>query len=230
MSDTGYPNFGYVGPDGAAIGLFKGGIVLDADEGYLPGHGSSPTIPYRAASRISWTVDGTLSGALVAQQIAAETLGGREHHLVVCGTDAAADNARVSLFAAGTTPSIGAVAEQGGVERAVTLISGTDRSSFVRFTGAPGSGRVERLNMGVAATGSFGGAGNITGTIAHGMATTPSVALLTAGDIATFAGGANVPVEMSVIGLSATTITWRARISNGSLSNNSTPIYWLAIG
>jgi hypothetical protein len=85
-----------------------------------------------------------------------------------------------------------------------------------------------KVAFGVTATGVFGGNSTKVGSFGHGMGATPSVVLFTAGPIDTYAS-TTVPVGVAVVGASSTNITFMARVSDGNLTNNSTPLYWLAI-
>lgn len=86
-----------------------------------------------------------------------------------------------------------------------------------------------KIGFGSVATAGFGGATTFAGTIAHGLGVTPVVVILTAGDIATFAGS-NSAVAASAAALNSSTFSYRLSTANNSGTNLGTNVYWLAIG
>jgi hypothetical protein len=86
-----------------------------------------------------------------------------------------------------------------------------------------------KVAFGSLATAGWGGGTTFTGGVTHALGVTPAVVLLTAGDIATFAGS-NSAVAASAASLTSTTFAFRLSTANNSGTNLGTNLYWLAIG
>lgn len=87
-----------------------------------------------------------------------------------------------------------------------------------------------KVIYGLTATGGFGGSASLEGSVSFGttFGSNPVVLLIT-GIIATFAAETSA-IAISTNAVTTTGCTWKARIANQSPSNNSTSLWWLAIG
>jgi hypothetical protein len=83
-----------------------------------------------------------------------------------------------------------------------------------------------KVAFGNYSTGGWGGTSVQTGAIPHGMATTPTVALVapSAGDVGT------LDMSVQVVSIGAANINYQAVSHSGNLSFPGVRIYWVAIG
>lgn len=83
-----------------------------------------------------------------------------------------------------------------------------------------------KVAFGLFTIGGWGGVNVAAGAIPHGMATTPTVALLcpTAGD------AGNLDISAQVVSIGATNVNYQAVSHSGNLNFPGVRIYWVAIG